>query len=564
MSGVGRKRKGRDPLGVFPKRPPPKWTEYEQATAGEREAESSVDPALASHHRHMTGGEEGGAEQYQAGEALSGTLGGGMGPRPMSIDQGIGNNVNHIITYSGTSYVHSATHKSTNVTDDPSFQTGDNCWTKIPWEFMQASLTRDEGVQMQNRFLKWKATKISVEVMNPTVIQEVGANIAQAGLNTNVNLYGYMDENLLLGWEDRPVTNKTLTPGTQQQAFTKLARSWKTNGIAEGSPLYMPEMDISAVRLWDATHPSVKQISCAQGDGMTFTHHIKSPYWRSTEEFTALRYVSVYAGDSGSDLPDPGNDVDRSTNNWIRWDECQGAIGEMTKPQYSVPNPDNTSKPGLDKTVCYEFDIRNLSRNLENGWARRGPYGLEQNLDPTDAAKPTVQTVGDGPPPFMLYIDSDPIPSIWLQLQPQANGANGTIASSCQIQFKISVHLVLSGCVPAVGKYYVDPANSEAAFTQIQNVYKEYGNSDRRALNRVPLYRPVATDFIRNADRQVTRKRMELVDKVEELEAKIREMEERNAVESIPRVNRDPDPERVAKMQAEINELIRQRSLKSK
>ncbi len=520
----GRKRASRDPLGVFGKKHRPFPTDYyDEGNRPQRESDAHVNPMNAQQQRRDLDGEEGGAEQYPAGQNLSGNATSSLGgPIQMAHDQGINNNVNHIITYSGTSYVHAANHKSSVVTDVGDYQVADNCWTKIPWEFMQASLTRDEGVQLSNRFLKWKATKITVEIMNPTVIQEVGANIAQAGLNTNVNLMGYMDENLLMGWDDIPLTNRVLGPSTQQNIFTALARSWKTNGITGGIPVYLPDMEISAVRLWDATHPSCRQISCSQGDSMVFTHHIKSPYWRSTEEFTALRYVSVYSGKDGTDIPDPGNDVDQSINNWIRWDEAQGAIGEMSKPSYSVPDPDNTSKPGLDQSVVYEWDIRNISRQLQNGWARRGPYGLEQNLDPTDAAKPTVQTVADGAPPFMLYLDSDPIPSVWLQLQPQANGQNGTIASSCQIQFKVSVHLILSGCVPATGKYY-QTSTVNNSLDNIQNIYKEYGNSDRRALSRVPMYRPIATDYVRFADRQNAAKREALEQRLERVE---RELEE--------------------------------------
>ncbi len=564
MSGLGRKRK--DPMGMFGnKYKHPKMTpeEFEHQVTKEWEAQDAVNPHSADFHRVISGGEHGGPEQYPAGESLSGSLGvgGGGGPRPMAMDQGIGNTVNHIITYSGTSYVHSATHKSNVASDGAEFQVADNCWTKIPWEFMQASLTRDEGVQLSNRFLKWKASKVTVEIMNPTVIQEVGANIAQAGLNTNVNLYGYMDENLLMGWDDRPLTNRQAAPATAQSSFTALARSWKTNGIQDGKPLYLPEMELSAVRLWDATHPSCKQISCAQGDGMTFTHHIKSPYWRSTEEFTSLRYVSVYNGKDGSDIPSPGDAVDQSLNNWIRWDECQGAVGEVNIPQYSVPDPDNTSKPGLDKSVAYEWDIRNLSRQLQNGWARRGPYGLEQNLDPTDAAKDTVQTVADGAPPFMLYIDSDPIPGVWLQLQPQANGQSGTIASSCQIQFKISIHLTLSGCVPAVGKYYPS-STTENALQNIQNVYKEYGNSDRRALNRLPIYRPLATDWTRAPDRQVLVQYEEMTEKIERLEQQLKDME--NRVETTQAISALQNPQTrdltYRSLQEEIDKIVEARN----
>ncbi len=347
--------------------------------------------------------------QPPAGHGLSGSkkLGSG-GPIQFTADQGINNMVNHVITYSGTTYIHSATHRSNIKSDPATEQTNDNCWTKIPWEFMQGALTKDEAVQIQNRFLKWKATKVTLDIMNPTVIQEVGANIAQAGLNTNVNLYGYKDDNLLLGWEDQPGTDRDLEPGTAQKEYTDLCRSWKTNGIVDGRPIYCPNMDLSAVRLWDSTHPSVHQISCSQGDSMRYEHHVKSPYWRSTEEFTALRFMSVYSGVGNTGIPQPGLLADLTQHNWIRWDEHQGAVGELTIPSHSVNNPTGTDRFSLDKASGYEFDIRNLDRQLDNGWARRGPYGILQNLNPDDAAQDDVQTVANTPPPFMLYVEVTP------------------------------------------------------------------------------------------------------------------------------------------------------------
>ncbi len=488
-------------------------------------------------------------EQVGGGRGLSGTkkMGGTAGgPLQTTADQGINNMVNHVITYSGTTYVHSATHRSTIKSDPGVEQTDDNCWTKIPWEFMQGSITKDEAVQIQNRFMKWKATKVTLEIMNPTVIQEVGANIAQAGLNTNVNLYGYKDDNLLLGWEDQPGTDRDLSPNAAQKAYTDLAISWKTNGILDGVPIYCPNMDVSAVRLWDSTHPSVRQISCSQGDSMRFEHHIKSPYWRSTEEFTSLRYMSVLEGVGNTGNPVPGLSADLTQHNWIRWDENQGAVGELTVPKHSVNSPTDSDKPTLDKASGYEWDIRNFDRQLNNGWARRGPYGILQNLSSTDAQKADVQTVANGPPPFMLYIDSDPIPSVWLQLQPQANGANGTIASSCQVQFKISIQLILSGCVPAVGKYYEETETTDALST-IQIRYKQYGNSNRRILNHIPWYRPLASDHIRFPFRLVEGEIREqinrLKDRIVELEAK--------APPDIPK-------DRMVELQAQVDAYIQQ------
>lgn len=87
----------------------------------------------------------------------------------------------------------------------------------------------------------------------------------------------------------------------------------------------------------------------------------------------------------------------------------------------------------------------------------------------------------------MVYSSPDPIPSLWLTLQPQlASLTAGTGAAKVQVQFEISVSVDLTGRVPRVTR--AETPNT-LPITGSSYLY-DLGGVGTNNLNNIPLFVP--------------------------------------------------------------------------
>ena len=112
---------------------------------------------------------------------------GGTPYQPIALQRHLGNRKTRSgrFVYSGTTYVGSA------------FKDGyENVWYRFPWEFTQSAIRSWESLLRAERWLFWRAYRISIEFKNPMSIQD--ATVAAsgdftAGQNLHAQLFGYMD-----------------------------------------------------------------------------------------------------------------------------------------------------------------------------------------------------------------------------------------------------------------------------------------------------------------------------------------------------------------------------------
>lgn len=370
----------------------------------------------------------------------TGAAGGVSGsPIPISLPQFTRKQDIYTLKFSGTTWVESSVAN-----------TRHNNWHNMPWEFCRMFMAPDNIRELHSKYLWWKATNIQIQIKNPVCVQNIGtttSGLVQTGQNNQAQLFGYLDDTYLTG-----VTTKPGPTGSAQTTATflgDLGHSFGGHGYNSTTnvPQFLPSADIDQ-DLFDHATPDVKTCGMGGGAAMEFGWNITSPYWRDTGELL-----------------------------WAAW---------------------NTTTP----LVCSAWDERlGTTRDIMpvgsvNASTATQFYGPGLFARAGAAAAPIAQAVNPDSwnplPTTIVVADGDPIPKLWLQLQPQLNSVEtGTAESVVQIQFEMSVTLLCTGRVPR----RINTAGGGIAYLNTNMSIPQYGVG-RQAVNTLPIYKPCGTDYI--------------------------------------------------------------------
>lgn len=316
----------------------------------------------------------------------------------------------------------------------------DNVWSKFPWEFPTLFLRAENVMEICMSHLYWKADHIHVEFKNPVCVQNLGtstAGVVQSGVNTQAQLFGYADNNYLNGIDVWPCQGNSATQVTQSD-LGALVDSWSNHGYAAQDIVKLPTNSVLRNN-FTSSIPDCKEMGMGGGQKFDFGWNIHSPYWRETQ---SLR--TTYGLVAGATMQVA-----------TRWDEYMGIVGRWTPLGTSVGH-------AVHETTTADHSDPSILTSVQTGDIE--VYGLS-----------TV----------CPYMCPDPIPGIYLQLQPQlASLGAGTGESICQLQFEIELDLSLTGRIPrdlTQTAFTNNAASGTYAATKIQP-------------GRVPLFRSVLPD----------------------------------------------------------------------
>lgn len=373
--------------------------------------------AKISKFSHDSGGGGGSSE----GGAGSGD------PIPMAMPQHQRAVDNYRFKAAGTTFV------GTGVTSS-----GDNNnWYRFPWETCLPFINDWSAIEVSQKWLYWKTKTIHLTIKNPICIQDIGSTtsaLATAGQNLHANLYGYTD-NLYLRGTQCPFA------GTSLVEMGNLLNSWKNHGYNNGQPINLPLYRLTDTPgMFQNNWPDVKQCGMGPGKSLDFHWNVNNKYWRNTDLFNSVPQLTT--GEFNGALT-------------CRWDERLGMISQM----FSGSNVSGTSITSAS-APC--------SLNMYIGV----PNGVSKD-DRSEWRNVTFQTIFGAQPFCHLYIDPDPMPGLYLQLQPQMGAITAGIGNSiCQVQWEISIDIECTGRLPRMVKdttITVRP-NDESKFSGRPNV----------------------------------------------------------------------------------------------
>lgn len=338
----------------------------------------------------------------------------------------------------GTTYVRAANNGTGTA--------GDNLWTNFPWEFPRFFISNDEFQQIYSTHLYWKCESIRITFKNPLCIQSLGTNAAglvQSGTNNAAQLFGYCDVNYLTAINDKPGPHANTYTGVD---FNNWMTSWRQHGYLGGATDPLPQYDVPD-RLFTSIDPDIKEIGMGPGQKMDFGWSIKNDFWRGTTEFANSGPIT-------------------GTERMPRFDPYMGYVAMFN----AINEP-----PGTGQMITYISPSSSVIRG--------GLNGFSMSEVPIGASGATGGTF----PNVVPYACGDPIPKLWLQLQPQLSGLEtGTGNSICQLQFELSMTMRLMGRVPRRNR--IEPWGSN-------DMYKsEYGN-DRIGMHTIPTFKPAMSTF---------------------------------------------------------------------
>lgn len=321
--------------------------------------------------------------------------------------------------------------------------TADNLWTNFPWEYYRLFLANDTYMQIYSTHLYWKAEHIHIQFKNPLCIQELGAGatgITQSGTNMQAQLFGISDVNYLTAINSKPGPHGNAFTNTE---FSNWMTSWRHHGYLNNLPHPLPQVDI-ADSLFTSIDPDVKEMGMGPGQSFDFGWSIPNQFWRGTTEFQ----MSAPAGDN---------------NETPRWDPYLGQVLCAAPTGNEAANPE----------VNYMLPEMPLRRDRVAG------IPLSQFLYAAGQPCPIPQAV--------MSCCADPIPKLWLQLQPQLSGlTSGTGNSVAQLQFEMDVSLALTGRVPR--------RNHLGEYASVNGWASEYGLG-RLGVQTLPIFKPIMSQY---------------------------------------------------------------------
>ena len=304
--------------------------------------------------------------------------------------------------------------------------------------------------------------------MNGQLVQNIGsapAEIVQAGLNMQSDIYGYLDENYLYGVSEWPVPeNNDPNAGSVIAGYRDLLRSWPTNGYNQGVPVQLFPFQDTVIRPIDLSCDmgGVKRMQPSNNASMKFGWQCKGAYWRSTREFSQA-------------LGTNSSRTEQSLLATTRWDENKGYVSlqadllDFKSPTSSVGESEffiNADTPYTNSSKPYYMPA--------------GDYQREFTSQPVGGGTSDDNTRVSCLPTSCLYMDPEPIPKLMLSSQPTVGSlASGANISAVQICFNLKAHLRFKGRPPA--RLYTTwlPSLED----------KLYGTRQWQA-NNLPIFRP--------------------------------------------------------------------------
>lgn len=308
----------------------------------------------------------------------------------------------------------------------------DNLWSNFPWEWPAMFVRSDQGMELFSSHLYWRAKGINIEFKNPVCVQNIGttaAGLEATGQNLQAQLFSYLDTNWITG-----VTTSPAGRGYTEAVANTLVGSWDNHGYTAGATTLLTTVDLPATAL-TPSYPDVK--NCGMGPGQSLKHgwSIHDKYWRSTKELL-------------------GFDMAANSNQAPAWDERWGMIGD----------------PFIGATTRFSANV-NLATARVN-------FAVPGSV----AATATQLSV----PP---YRSAEPIPALYLTLQPQLSGLNaGTGEARCQLQWEMSVDIELTGRVPRItsGVGFQAGLITASSYQYADQVNANYA----KAIRCVPIFTP--------------------------------------------------------------------------
>lgn len=362
-----------------------------------------------------------------------GSRGGGSGnPIPLMHSQGDRKETIYTAKAAGTTFIEAANNG-----------TADNLWTNFPWEFPRFYISNDEFQQMYSTHLYWKCEHLKITFKNPVCIQEIGTGITQTGVNSQAQLFGYSDVNYMTGVNDKPGAHANTLTGAE---FNNWMLSWRQHGYVANVPHPMQQTDIPD-KLFTSIDPDIKEIGMGPGQAMEFQWNIKNDYWRGTTEFAASGPITA-------------------TERMPRFDPYMGYVANFNQIGAAL---------GAGQDIMYVSPHSAVNRGDLTG------FSMDQVL--IGSASGGTNTF----PTVVPYACGDPIPKIWLNLQPQLSTfTSGTGRSMCQLQFELSMKMRLMGRVPR--------RNRIEAWGSNDMYHSEYGQG-RIATHTVPVFKPAMSNY---------------------------------------------------------------------
>lgn len=325
--------------------------------------------------------------------------------------------------------------------------TSDNLWTNFPWEFPRFFVAPDQFMQVYNTNLYWKCEHVSITFKNPLCVQELGtgaSGITQSGTNTQAQLFGYADVNYLTAINDKPGPHGNTTTGA---TFTNWMQSWRHHGYLNGAPQLLDKVDIPD-KLFTSIDPDIKEIGMGPGKSMTFGWRIRNDYWRGTTEIANTGPIT-------------------SEERMPRWDPYMGYVANWNHL---------ATAPGGGQDIAFANGPQVLSRT--------GTPGESLHTVPIGSSGSDVSTF----PTVISYACPEPMPKLWLQLQPQLSSLTaGTGNSICQLQWELSARLKVTGRVPRRNRI-TDWGDNTAAYKT------EYGDG-RLGRQTIPVFKPAMSTY---------------------------------------------------------------------
>lgn len=365
-----------------------------------------------------------GADQH-SGEGGAGGVGGGSSgdPIPMAMPQHQRAVDHFTIKAAGTTFVGPG--------NGTGAQSENNTWHRFPWEIPTLFLTDWTVHELVNKYTMWKCEKVNIVFKNPLCIQEIGSTtsaLATAGQNLHANLYAYQD-NMYIEGVRQPF------PGQTAATITSLMKSWKHHGYDGATPVKLPTRYLSdTAAMFQNNWPDVKQCGMGPGKSLGFSWNVNNKYWRPMETFKILPQ------DAGAGAFSPAN--------FPRWDQRFGSIGHPLNSQPST-------------------------------WTAKVPASLNTTAPSADPNKFRWSLITDGGFP---YADPDPMPGIYLQLQPQLGAiSTGVSDSICQLQWELEVDIVCTGRLPRM-------TNDQNSITDLRDVDSCFAGKNMNSLRSMPLF----------------------------------------------------------------------------
>lgn len=359
-------------------------------------------------------------------------------PIPMTYPQSQRKIDMHTVTAGGTTFIEDAYDSGATLYKN-------NKWVKFPWEYPRLFMNEQQILELANTWLYWKCTQVEVSFKNPVCIQEYATNQAVAGNNLQAQLFSWLDELYMTGLWTNPNSGPSITLTTEELDI--LVNSFMNNGInTSGTPVQIKGVALPH-QIVSSNHPECKQMGMGPGQQLKHVWNVKSPYWRSTQEFFMLP-----ATDSST--------YPLNENCLSRVDEYLGIVSNALRDQKQI-------------TTQY----------ATNQWGA----GIDDVNDPLWQLQDRVGETGLNMPIGMPYMDSDPIPNLFLQLQPQVNAiASGVGETIAQLQFEVSYKFACMGRIPRrtrLNSTMVNPYHGASSWTSYAGLVAY--------CNGIPVFYPI-------------------------------------------------------------------------